>query len=130
MANMPLENISTDKAPAAVGPYSQAVVANGFVFASGQIALDPATGQMPDGGVVAQTHQVMRNLKAVLEAAGSSLDKVVKATVYLASIDDFAAMNEVYAEHFGDARPARAAIGVGALPKGAAVEIEAIAVVG
>ena len=123
---MAVTQISTDGAPAAVGPYSPAVVANGFVFASGQIALDPATGDMVQGDAAAQARQVLENLKAVLEAAGSSLDKVVKATVYLASIDDYAAVNAVYAEYFGDVRPARAAVEVANLPKNAAVEIDAV----
>ena len=118
--------VSTDRAPAAIGPYSQAVVANGFAFCSGQIAIDPATGELVLGDVASQTRLVLRNLAAVLEAAGSSLDKVVKTTVFLQSMDDFGAMNAVYAECFGDHRPARAAIEAARLPKGVAVEIEAV----
>ena len=126
---MPIRRVATDKAPAAVGPYSQAVVANGFVFASGQIAIDPATGQVCTADLRTQARRVLENLRAVLEAAGSSMDRVVKATVFLTSIDDYAAVNEVYAEYFGDVCPARAAVAVAALPKGVAVEIEATAVV-
>ena len=125
-----LTPVHTDRAPAAIGPYSQAIVANGFAFVSGQIALDPTTGQLVAGDVTAQTHQVLRNLRAVLEAAGSDLSKVVKCTVFLKSMDDFAAMNQVYAEHFGAARPARAAVQVSRLPRDVDVEIDAIAVVG
>lgn len=119
--------VQTDDAPAAIGPYSQAVIAGDFVFCSGQIAIDPATGQVVDGNVTAQTDRVLSNLTAVLEAAGASLDRVVKTTVFLADMADFTAMNEVYARHFGDHRPARAAVEAGGLPKGVAVEIEAIA---
>lgn len=121
--------VHTDHAPAAIGPYSQAVVAGGMVYCSGQIPMDPATGALIDGDVTAQTHRVLRNLSAVLEAAGSGLEHVVKCTVFLKSMDDFAAMNAVYAEHFGDARPARAAVQVSRLPRDVDVEIDAIAVV-
>ena len=121
--------VSTDAAPAAIGPYSQAVVANGLVFCSGQIAIDPRTGTLLDGDVAAQTGLVLRNLAAVLEAAGSSLDQVVKTTVFLRSMDDFAAMNEVYAAAFGEHRPARAAVEAARLPRDVAVEIEAVALV-
>jgi 2-iminobutanoate/2-iminopropanoate deaminase len=123
--------VSTDRAPAAVGPYSQAIVANGLVFASGQIGLDPKTGALVDDDVVAQAEQVLENLAAVLSAAGSDLNQVVKATVYLADIADFKRVNDVYARHFADgAPPARAAFQVAALPLNARVEIEAIALAG
>lgn len=122
--------IQTDAAPAAIGPYSQGVVANGFLFVSGQIPIDPATGAFVPGGIAEQTEQCLRNLEAILTAAGSSMTQVVKTTVYLESIADFAAMNEVYAKAFGESAPARAAFEVGALPKDALVEIEAVAVIG
>ncbi|WP_025322775.1 RidA family protein [Deferrisoma camini] len=122
--------VTTDNAPQAIGPYSQAVVAGGFVFCSGQIPLDPATGEMVEEDVATQTRQVLENLKAVLEAAGSGLDRVVKTTVFLADMGDFAAMNRVYAGFFDDVPPARAAVEVAALPKGARVEIEAVALAG
>lgn len=125
-----LRRIATDDAPEAIGPYSQAVVAGDLVFCSGQIAIDPATGALVEGDVVAQTDRVLRNLRAVLEAAGSSLSQVVKTTVFLADMDDYPAMNETYAGYFGDHRPARAAVEAAELPKGVAVEIEAIARVG
>jgi len=121
--------IETKSAPQAIGPYSQAVSANGFVFASGQIPIDPQTGEFVAGGVAEQTEQVLRNLAAVLEAAGSSLDKVVKTTVFLADMTDFAAMNEVYARHFKSEPPARATVAAAGLPRGARVEIEAVALV-
>lgn len=119
--------IATDGAPAAIGPYSQAIARGALVFCSGQIPLDPATGQMAEGGIRAETKQALDNLRAVLAAAGLGLADVVKTTVFLASMDDFPAMNEVYAGYFGDQPPARSTIGVAALPKGARVEIEAIA---
>lgn len=119
--------IETKNAPQAIGPYSQAVSAGGFVFASGQIPIDPQTGEFVTGGVAEQTEQVLRNLAAVLEAAGSSFDKVVKTTVFLADMTDFAAMNEVYARHFKGKPPARATVAAAGLPRGARVEIEAIA---
>jgi len=121
--------IHTEGAPAAIGPYSQAVVANGLVFCSGQIAIDPATGTLLNGDVQTQTRQTLHNLSAVLEAAGADFSSVVKTTVFLKSMDDFSAMNEVYAEAFGDNRPARAAVEVARLPKDVDVEIDAIAVV-
>lgn len=121
--------IETRNAPQAIGPYSQAVSANGFVFASGQIPLDPQTGEFVAGGVAEQTEQILRNLAAVLDAAGSSLDKVVKTTVFLADMTDFAAMNEVYARHFKSYPPARATVAAAGLPRGARVEIEAVALV-
>ena len=119
--------VATQDAPEAVGPYSQGITTGDLVFTAGQIALDPATGKLVEGDIQAQTHQVFRNLKAVLEAAGSSLEHVVKATVFLADINDFAAMNEVYAQHFGDAPPARSTVQV-ALAMGALVEIDMIAI--
>ena len=122
-----MRHIQTPEAPAAIGPYSQAVVANGFVFCSGQIALDPRTGQRIAGDVAVQTRAVLANLAAVLREAGASLDTVVKCTVFLKSMDDFAAMNAVYAEVFGEGRPARAAVEVSRLPKDVDVEIDAIA---
>ncbi|MBM4082019.1 MAG: RidA family protein [Planctomycetes bacterium] len=122
--------IATKDAPAAIGPYSQAVVANGFVFVSGQIPIDPATGQLVTGDIQAQTRRVLENVKAVLAAAGSSLDSVVKATVFLADMKDFAAMNEVYAEFLGRSAPARATVQAARLPKDVAVEIDVIAVSG
>jgi 2-iminobutanoate/2-iminopropanoate deaminase len=125
--HMEREIVATDKAPAAVGPYSQAVVVGRFVFASGQIAIDPQTGQLIRGGIVKQTRQVLRNLAAVLEAAGSSLDKVVKTTVFLSDVADFQNMNRVYEEFFPSAPPARSTVEVGRLPLGALIQIEAIA---
>lgn len=119
--------ISTDKAPAAIGPYSQAIEANGFVYASGQLPIDPATGQFPEGGIQEQTRQSILNAQAILEAAGLSLSNVVKTTVFLADMGDFAAMNEVYASFFQAPYPARSAVAVKTLPKGAMVEIECIA---
>jgi 2-iminobutanoate/2-iminopropanoate deaminase len=119
--------VQTDHAPAAIGPYSQAMVTDGWVFCSGQIPIDPDTGALVEGSVAEQTHQVLRNLAAVLDAAGSSLDAVVKTTVFLSDMHTFAEMNEVYAEHFGDHRPARAAVQAAALPKFVDVEIECVA---
>jgi len=124
------EIVKTESAPAAIGPYSQAVRAGGFVFASGQIPLDPKTGQFVEGGVREQTEQVMRNLAAVLEAAGTGLDRVVKTTVFLADMDDFAAMNEVYGRYFADNPPARATVQAARLPRDARVEIEVVALAG
>jgi 2-iminobutanoate/2-iminopropanoate deaminase len=117
----------TDEAPAAIGPYSQAVVVDGFVFCSGQIPLDPATGELLDGDVTDQTHLVLRNMAAVLKASGSSMQHVVKTTVFLKDMDDFGAMNAAYAEHFGDHRPARAAVQAARLPRDVQVEIECVA---
>ena len=121
------ETIQTDKAPAAVGPYSQAIRASGLVFTSGQIPLDPATGSLIQGGIREQARQSMENLGAVLEAAGTDFSRVVKATIYLADIQDFAAVNEVYASFFPSEPPARSAFQVAALPLGARVEIEMVA---
>jgi 2-iminobutanoate/2-iminopropanoate deaminase len=122
--------IATDNAPKAIGPYSQAVVANGFVFASGQIAIDPATGQIKLGSISEQTERVLTNLKAILEHAGSSLNKVVKTTVYLKDMGDFEEMNRVYSEFFKENKPARATVQVARLPKDVSVEIDATAVIG
>ena len=121
------ERIQTDKAPEAIGPYSQAIRAGGFVFVSGQIALDPATGEFFAGSVAEQTERVLKNLAAVLTAAGTSLDNVVKTTVFLADMKDFAEMNEVYATFFSAAPPARATVAAAGLPRNALVEIEAVA---
>ena len=121
------EIITTDRAPAAVGPYSQGVRVDGLLFTAGQIPLDPATGQLVEGGIEAQTRQSLANVKAVLEAANSSLADVVKVTVFLVDMTEFKAMNGVYAQFFPDSPPARSAVQVGALPLGALVEIEAIA---
>jgi 2-iminobutanoate/2-iminopropanoate deaminase len=122
--------IATAHAPQAIGPYSQAIVANGFVFLSGQIPLDPATGTPVAGGITEQTARVLENVKAVLAAAGSSLDQVVKTTVYLKDLSQFAAMNEVFARYFPHNPPARAAIEAARLPRDVLVEIDAIAGVG
>jgi 2-iminobutanoate/2-iminopropanoate deaminase len=120
--------VRSDRAPAPVGPYSQAVVHAGLVFASGQIALDPATGALVEGGIEAQTRQALANLRAVLEAAGSSLDRVLRTTVYLADLSLFPRVNEVYAQHFAsEPRPARVTLQAAALPLGAAIEIDAVA---
>jgi len=122
--------IQTDKAPQAIGPYSQAIRTSGLVFASGQIPIDPATGQFVAGGIEAQTEQVLKNLSAVLEAAGSGLDRVIKTTVFLADMQEFGAMNEVYGRFFTDDPPARATVEAARLPRDAKVEIEAIALAG
>ena len=120
--------LHTDKAPAAVGPYSQGIEANGFIFASGQLPIDPSTNAFAEGGVKEQTRQSLTNARNVLAAAGVDLSHVVKTTVFLSDMDNFAAMNEVYAEFFKEPYPARSAIAVKALPKGALVEVECIAV--
>ena len=119
--------IATDKAPGAVGPYSQAVVANGFVFTAGQIPLIPGTKTIVEGGIQEQTRRALQNVQAVLEAAGTTLDKVVKTTVFLSDMNNFAAMNEVYAEFFSENPPSRSAVEVARLPLDVLVEIEAIA---
>ena len=119
--------VSTDAAPKAIGPYSQAVISRGWIFLSGQIPLDPATGQLVDGDIAAQTARVFQNLKAVLEAAGSSLDRVVKTTVYLKDMGEFARMNEVYATYFTADPPARATVEAARLPRDVRVEIDCIA---
>ena len=123
---MGIETVHTDQAPAAIGPYSQAVSANGFLFTAGQIALDPATGQVVIGDVAAQTEQVFRNLAAILSRAGASWPDVVKATVFLMDMKDFPHVNEVYARVMGDARPARSTVQVSGLPRGVMVEIDLI----
>jgi 2-iminobutanoate/2-iminopropanoate deaminase len=126
---MPLKQISTPHAPSAIGPYSQGIVANGFLFTAGQIALDPATGKIVDGGIVEQTERVMENLQHVLKAAGVSWGEVVKTTVYLHDLSVFPTVNEIYGKWLGDARPARSTVQVPGLPRGALVEIDAVAVV-
>lgn len=119
--------IATERGPKAIGPYSQAVKANGFVFVSGQIPLDPATQQLVEGGITLQTERVMENLKGIIEAAGSSLERTVKTTVYLADLGDFAAVNEVYGRYFKHDPPARATVEVARLPRDVRIEIELIA---
>jgi 2-iminobutanoate/2-iminopropanoate deaminase len=121
--------VSTDNAPKAIGPYEQGIKVGDFVYASGQIPLDPKTGNLIAGGITEQTRQVMENLRAILQAGGSSLDRVVKATVFLKNIADFGAMNAVYAEYLGHAKPARSTVAVADLPRGALVEIDFIATV-
>ena len=121
--------VQTDTAPKAIGPYSQAIKAGGFLFVSGQIPIDPASGQFVSGGITEQTEQVMKNLSAVLEAAGSGLDRVVKATVFLADMDEFVAMNQVYGKYFSSNPPARATVEVARLPRDARVEIDVIALI-
>lgn len=124
------EAVHTDSAPKAIGPYSQAIKANGLLFASGQIPLDPATMQIIEGGIREQTERVLNNLSAVLEAAGSSLDRVVKTTVFLADLEDFASMNETYGKFFGGVPPARSTVEVSRLPRDVRVEIDVIALAG
>ena len=121
------ESVQTDNAPKAIGPYQQAIKANGFIYTAGQIPIDPKTGNFVEGGITAQTRQVLENLKAVLEAGGSALDRVVKATVFLKNMADFAAMNEVYAQYLGSAKPARSTVAVAELPRGALIEIDLVA---
>jgi 2-iminobutanoate/2-iminopropanoate deaminase len=121
--------VHTDKAPAAIGPYSQAIAANGFLFTAGQIALDPATGQIVAGGVAEQTERVLANLSSVLQAGGASWKSVVKTTVFLKDMRDFPAVNEIYARMVGDARPARSTVAVAGLPRDVLVEIEAVALI-
>jgi 2-iminobutanoate/2-iminopropanoate deaminase len=122
------QQVGTGGAPAAIGPYSQAIRVGELVFAAGQVGLDPASGELVQGGVAEQTERALRNVTAVLDAAGASLERVVKTTVFLADMDDFAAMNEAYARHFSAPFPARSTVAVKTLPKGALVEVEAIAV--
>jgi 2-iminobutanoate/2-iminopropanoate deaminase len=124
---VPIRTTNTEQAPAAIGPYAQGTVANGFLFTAGQIALDPVTGQIVGGDVVVQTEQVLRNLGAVLASAGAMWTDVVKTTVYLTDMHDFPRMNEVYARAVGDARPARSTVQVSALPRGVLVEIDLVA---
>jgi 2-iminobutanoate/2-iminopropanoate deaminase len=123
------ESVQTNNAPKAIGPYEQAIKANGFIYTAGQIPIDPKTGNFVEGGIAAQTRQVLENLKAVLEAGGSTLDRVVKATVFLKNMPDFAAMNEVYTQYLGSAKPARSTVAVAELPRAALVEIDLVAVV-
>jgi len=123
-----LHAVTTDKAPKAIGPYSQAVVADNVVYTAGQVALDPTSGELVGTSVAEQTEQVLKNIAAVLAASGTSLGQVVKTTVYLADMADFSAMNDVYARHFGGHRPARSTVQAAGLPKGARVEIDAVAV--
>jgi len=122
-----IETIATDRGPKAIGPYSQAVRANGFIFVSGQIALDPKSQQLIEGGIVEQTERVLDNLKGIVEAAGSSLQHAVKTTVFLADINDFKAMNEVYAKYFDSHPPARSTVQAAGLPRNVRVEIDLIA---
>jgi 2-iminobutanoate/2-iminopropanoate deaminase len=124
-----MQTVSTPDAPKAIGPYAQGIVANGFLFTAGQIALDPITMEVVSGGIAEQTERVMLNLKGVLAAAGLTFSQVIKTTVFLQEMSEFAAMNEVYARHFGDHRPARSTVAVGGLPRGVRVEIELIALV-
>ena len=126
---MPFDFVATDGAPKAIGPYSQGIKAGGFVFTAGQVALDPRSGELVAGGISEQTGRALENLSAILTAAGTSLSRVVKTTVFLVDMADFAAMNEVYGRAFGTHRPARSTVAVAALPRGARVEIEAIATV-
>jgi 2-iminobutanoate/2-iminopropanoate deaminase len=121
------EAVATPSAPVAIGPYSQAIRSGNLVFVSGQIALDPATGELVGGGIQAETHRVLQNLAAILQAAGSSFDRVLKATVFLADLSDFAAVNDIYRGYFPDPAPARSTVQVAALPRGARVEIEVVA---
>lgn len=123
-----MKQVSTDKAPAAIGPYSQAILANGFLFTAGQIALDPASGQLIAGGVSEQTERVMSNLEAVLTEAGLGWGDVVKTTVYLQDLSHFPVVNELYGKRLGAARPARSTVQVSGLPRGALIEIDAIAI--
>ena len=120
-----MKAVSTTKAPGAIGPYSQAIIAGGMVYTSGQIAIDPATGSMVEGGVAEQTEQVCKNVKALLEAAGTSIDKVVKTTCFLSDMADFAVFNEIYAKYF-TSKPARSCVAVKTLPKGALAEVDTI----
>jgi 2-iminobutanoate/2-iminopropanoate deaminase len=123
------EPVRTDKAPNAIGPYEQAIKVNGFVYTAGQIPIDPKTGSFVEGDIAAQTRQVLENLKAILEAGGTALDRVVKATVFLKNMADFAAMNDIYSQYLGSAKPARSTVAVAELPRGALVEIDLVAIV-
>ena len=124
---MKREAVRTDRAPKAIGPYAQALKVDGWIFTSGQIALDPKTGAMVEGGIGAQTRQVLENLRSVLEAAGTSMSRVVKTTVYMTNLGDFQRMNEIYAEYFPQDKPVRSTVGVASLPRGATIEIDVIA---
>ena len=124
-----MDYVASEDAPKAIGPYSQAVKANGLVFTSGQIALDPSTGNLMDESFEAQAHRVFRNLDAVLRASGSDFSRVLRATVYLTDLANFQTLNSIYAQYFGEHKPARSTVGVAQLPKGAAVEIDLIALV-
>src|SRR4029079_16299954 len=126
---MPLKTINTNKAPSAIGPYSQGIITNGFIFTAGQIPLDPKAGKIVEGGIVEQTDRVMENLQEVLRAAGATWSDVVKTTVYLIDLANFPTVNEVYGKWLGDARPARSTVQVAALPRGALVEIDVVATV-
>jgi 2-iminobutanoate/2-iminopropanoate deaminase len=126
---LPLKTVHTDKAPAAIGPYSQGIIANGFLFTAGQVALDPVSAQVVAGDVVAQTEQVFKNLKAILDAAGVTWSDVVKATVFLMDMGDFPRVNEVYARVMGESRPARSTVQVSGLPRGVLVEIDLVAAI-
>lgn len=128
MTKQQAESIRTDRAPQAIGPYSQAIRAGDLLFLSGQVGLDPATGALVEGGLEAETIRALQNLEAVLKAAGAGLDRVVKTTVFLIDLGDFQAMNAIYARAFGDTRPARSTVQVSALPRNARVEIDAIAI--
>ena len=127
---MALKVVATDQAPSAIGPYSQAIIADGFVFTAGQVGFDPRKMELVGATVGEQTEQVLKNLAAVLRAAGSGLDRVVKTTVFLADMADFQAMNEVYARHFGNHKPARSTVAAAGLPRNARVEIEVVATAG
>jgi 2-iminobutanoate/2-iminopropanoate deaminase len=122
-----LQHVTTDDAPAAIGPYSQAVIANGFLYTAGQIALDPASGQMVKADIIAQTERIMENLQKILESAGATWNDVVKTTVYLQDLAHFPTVNEIYGRWIGDARPARSTVQVAALPRGALIEVDLIA---
>lgn len=124
---MAIRSISTEKAPQAIGPYSQAIVANGLVFVAGQIPLDPQTGQIVDGNIASQARRVLENIRSILKAAGTDLDKVLKTTIFLRDLKHFDAVNAVYGEYFSEHRPARSTVEVSGLPKGAGIEIEVIA---
>ncbi len=122
-----MQKISTPNAPAAIGPYSQGIKCNGMLYASGQIPLNPATGTLVEGGIEAQAHQAFQNVKALVEAAGTSMSNVVKVTVFMADMNDFATVNGIYAQYFSEPYPARSAVAVKSLPKGALLEVEVIA---
>jgi 2-iminobutanoate/2-iminopropanoate deaminase len=126
---LPVKTVHTEKAPAAIGPYSQGIIANGFLFTAGQVALDPVSAQVVAGDVVAQAEQVFKNLKAILDAAGATWSDVVKATVFLMDMGDFPRVNEVYARVMGDSRPARSTVQVSGLPRGVLVEIDLVAAI-